>query len=344
MNRFPLAPAEFTEFVRVSPEDSAAWDPFLLQVVDETPLQARALFRDLALGVYLSGRHRIRRQIGPNVVEGWSDPGTINLTAAGVEGTWEASASSRAAVVVIRSEFLSRAIEEHWGADSSKVEFVNQFLVRDPVIEAVVLNLTGEVSGGSPGGRLYVDSGCEFLTHHLIHRCSSLSRAPSRFIGGLSSRRLRIVLDYIEDTLDQSIKLRELAALAGISAHHFERAFRQSTGYSPHAYVMERRLRMGRDLLINQPELPIEHIILGFDWDSPAAVISHRRFVGGPGSHQRILEKLGRSSPQQTSDQSGLGSDCCEAVTGRTTRTVMAAPDHAVAAAPGFRYLGGTRP
>ncbi len=66
-------------------------------------------------------------------------------------------------------------------------------------------------------------------------------------MGGLSSRRLRLVLEHIEDTLGQPIKLRELAALAGISARHFERAFRQSTGSSPHAYVMDRRLHRARD-------------------------------------------------------------------------------------------------
>src|SRR5579863_4835894 len=270
MNQFASGRAEFTEFVGVSPEDSVAWDPFLFRIVDKTPLHAHAWFRDFALGVYLSGRHRIRRQIGSSVVEGWSDPGAINLTAAGVEGAWEANAPSRAAVVVIRSEFLSRVIEEHWGADSRRVEIINQFLVRDPVVEAVVLNLTREVVGGSPGGRLYADSGCEFLAHHLIHRYSNLSRAPLRSVGGLSTRRLRIVLDYIENTLDQSIKLRELAALAGVSVRHFERAFRQSTGVSPHAYVLDRRLRMGRDLLINHPDLPIEHIgvRLGFSSSS----------------------------------------------------------------------------
>jgi AraC family transcriptional regulator len=268
MNQFPSAPVEFTEFLGVSPEDSAAWDPFHFQVIDETPPQARALFRDLGLGVHLSGRHRIRRQIGRNVVEGWTDPGTINLTAAGVEGTWESSGPSRAAVVVIRAEFLSRAIEEHWGADSSKVEFVSQFLVRDPVIEAVARTMASEVEGGSPGGRLYVDSGCEFLAHHLVHHYSNLSRSSPRLIGGLSSRRLKIVLDYIEDTLYRSIKLRELAAIAGVSTRHFERAFRQSTGSSPHAYVMERRLRMGRELLVNQPELPIEQIRLRLGFSS----------------------------------------------------------------------------
>jgi AraC family transcriptional regulator len=143
-----------------------------------------------------------------------------------------------------------------------------QFLIRDPVIEAITLNLAREAAGGSPAGRLYVESGCEFLAHHLIYRYSSLSPAPPRSMGGLSSRRLRLVLEYIEDTLGQPIKLRELAALAGISARHFERAFRQSTGSSPHAYVMDGRLHRARDLLINQPELPIEQIALRLGFSS----------------------------------------------------------------------------
>jgi AraC family transcriptional regulator len=264
----PPSAVEFTDLLGIPPGESARWDPFFLQIVDETPLYARVLFRDLALGVYLSGRHKIRRQIGANVVAGWSDPGTINLTPPGVEGEWEGTASSRAAVVVIPSEFLSRAIEEHWGADSRKVEIVKQFLIRDPVIEAITLNLAREAAGGSPAGRLYVESGCEFLAHHLIYRYSSLSPTPPRSMGGLSSRRLRLVLEYIEDTLGQPIKLRELAALAGTSARHFERAFRQSTGFSPHACVMDRRLHRARDLLINRPELPIEQIALRLGFSS----------------------------------------------------------------------------
>ena len=279
MNRAPPIAAEFPELLGVSPRESAAWDPFLLQIVDDTPLQPRVYFRDLALGVYLSGRHMIRRQIGNSVVEGWSDPGTINLTPPGVEGTWEASASSRAAVVVIRPEFVSRAIEEYWGADSSKVEIEKQFLIRDPVIEAITVNLARDAAGGSPAGRLYAESGCEFLAHHLIYRYSNLSPTPPRSMGGLSSRRLRLVLEFIEDTLGQPIKLRELAALAGISARHFERAFRQSTGSSPHAYVMDRRLHRARGLLINYPDLPIEQIALrvGFSSGSHFSSAFHRQ-------------------------------------------------------------------
>jgi AraC family transcriptional regulator len=279
MKRAPPTAAEFTEVLGVSPSDSAGWDPFFLQIVDDTPLHAQVSFRDLALGVYLSGRHLVRRKIGAAVVEGWSDPGTINLTPPGVEGTWEASASSRAAVMVIRPAFISRALEEHWGADSSKVEIKMQFLIRDPVIEAITLSLAREAASGSPAGRPYMESGCEFLAHHLIYRYSSLSRPPPRSVGGLSSRGLGLVLQYIEDTLGQPIKLRALAALAGISVRHFERAFRQSTGVPPHAYVMERRLHLARDLLINQPELPIEQITLrvGFSSSSHFSSAFRRR-------------------------------------------------------------------
>src|SRR5258708_31354492 len=133
MNRASPSAAEFTELLSIPLKESAGWDPFFLQIVDETPLHARVLFRDLALGVYLSGRHMIRRQIGANVVEGWSDPGMINLTPPGVEGIWEATASSRPAVVVIRPKFLSRPIEEHWVPHSIKVEIITQSLIPDPV-------------------------------------------------------------------------------------------------------------------------------------------------------------------------------------------------------------------
>ena len=280
MNHAPPKATDFPEVLGMSPSESACWDPFLLRIVDDTPLQARVCFRDLALGVYLSGRHKIRRQIGNSVVEGWSDPGTINLTPPGVEGIWEATASSRAAVVVIRPEFISRAIEEHWGADTSKVEIEKQFLVRDPVIEAVTLNLAREAAGSS-AGRLYMESGCEYLAHHLIYRYSNLSQASPPAMGGLSSRRLKLVLEYIEDTLGQPIRLRELAALAGISARHFERGFRQSTGSSPHAYVTDRRLHWARDLLINQPELAIEQIALRLGFSSSSHFSSAFRRQAG---------------------------------------------------------------
>jgi AraC family transcriptional regulator len=290
MNSEPSIASGFTELLGAPPRVSAEWDPFSLHIVDQTPLHAQASFRDYALGVYLSGRHIVRRKIGGSAVEGWSDPGTINLTPPAIDGIWEASAPSRAVVLLIRPEFLSRAIEEHWDADSRRLEIVKQFLVRDPVIEAITLDLAREVANSSPSGRLYAQSACEFIAHHLIFRYSTLSRVPPHSIGGLSSRSLRLVLSYIEDMLGQRIQLHELAALAGISARHFERAFRQSTGYPPHAYVLERRLDAARRLLIDQPDLAIEQIALrlGFSSGSHFSSAFRHRTGCSPTEYRKI--------------------------------------------------------
>ena len=272
-------PTQVRERSGALPKVSAEWNPCSAYVVEKTPLYAHLAFRDYAIGVHVAGRHLIRRLIGANVTEGWTDRGTINLTPPGIDTVWEATGSSRAAVIVLRPEFLSRAIEEHWGVDSKNVEIIKQFLIRDPVIDALTLNLASEAANRSPAGRLYAESVSEFLAHHLIHHYSTLSVTPPRPIGGLPGRRLRLVLEYIEDTLGQPIELRCLAALAGISARHFERAFRQSMGTPPHAYVLKRRLDAACDLLINRSELSIEHIAsrLGFSSSSHFSSAFRRR-------------------------------------------------------------------
>jgi AraC family transcriptional regulator len=136
------------------------------------------------------------------------------------------------------------------------------------VIEALTQNLARETTNRHPAGRLYVDSACEFLVHHLIHHYSTLSAKPPRPIGGLPGRRLKRVLEYIEDTLGQPIELRSLAAFAGVSARHFERAFRQSMGMPPYAYVLGRRLDAARDTLITRADLSIEDIALRLGFGS----------------------------------------------------------------------------
>ncbi len=52
------------------------------------------------------------------------------------------------------------------------------------------------------------------------------------------------MLRHIEAHLEEPLPLEELAAVAGFSAHHFHRVFRQVTGEAPKEYV--RRLRLER--------------------------------------------------------------------------------------------------
>ena len=116
MEREPLSASGLVDILSAKPTLSADWNTFSLLAAD-TPLHAAASFAETALGLYVSGRHRIRRELGRRSVEGWSDPGAINLSPPGLEAKWEASASSRAAVLFVPQAFLARVISEHWEAD-----------------------------------------------------------------------------------------------------------------------------------------------------------------------------------------------------------------------------------
>jgi AraC family transcriptional regulator len=193
-------------------------------------------------------------------------------------------------VLFVPDAFLLHVIAEQWEADPRRVEIIPQFLVRDPVIEAVVTRLATEAQDGSPSGTLYAESACEFLAHHMIQAYSTLSRPPSRPSGGLSARRIKDVTAYIDENLAQRIALRELAALARVSVRHFERAFRQSLGVAPHTYVLERRVSAARDLLLSQPTLTVEQIALqvGFSSSSHLGLVFSRQTGYSPATFRRM--------------------------------------------------------
>jgi len=71
--------------------------------------------------------------------------------------------------------------------------------------------------------------------------------SPAR--GGLASWQLKRARRYLEENLDKSITLADVAQTCGLSTAHFSRAFTQSTGVSPHRWLMLRRVEMVKDLL-----------------------------------------------------------------------------------------------
>jgi AraC-like DNA-binding protein len=79
--------------------------------------------------------------------------------------------------------------------------------------------------------------------------------------GGLPPGTLRRVREYIDSHLNETIDLEKLATTAGLSLHHFARAFKRSTGVPPHGYVLSQRLNRARDLLV-RTDKPLAEIAL----------------------------------------------------------------------------------
>lgn len=65
----------------------------------------------------------------------------------------------------------------------------------------------------------------------------------------LSTKVVIRLRDYIEANLENPITLEDLAKQADLSAYHFVRAFKDTTGTTPYREVIERRVRLARALL-----------------------------------------------------------------------------------------------
>ena len=285
MHDGPVSSSQLPDLITTPAHLSAAWKTFVLRVVD-APRQLTATFVDNVLGMVISAPrdHRVRSEVNGRVREGYSHAGNVSFLPAGLKTQVEGTRCPRVAALFVPDAFLHRVIAEHWEADPRTIEMFWQFQIRDPVIEAVITSLAFEAGNQSPSGHLYAESACEFLAYHIIRSYSSLSPPVPRCNGGLPGKRLKLVHEYIEDNLGEPIALRELASLAGVSARHFGRAFRQALGVPPHAYVLSRRLATARDLLINQPLLTIGEIAskTGFSSSSHLASAFRRHFGFSP--------------------------------------------------------------
>ena len=102
----------------------------------------------------------------------------------------------------------------------------------------------------------------------------------TRIRGGLSMRKQRQVVEYIEQHLAEEISILALANLAKLSPHHFARAFRYSFGLPPHRYHMIRRMNRARDLLLRST-LPVTQIgvQIGFR-ETSSFTRAYRRYSG----------------------------------------------------------------
>jgi AraC-like DNA-binding protein len=119
--------------------------------------------------------------------------------------------------------------------------------------------------------------------------CRSATSAPAR--GGLPPHALRRVYEYIEANLKTSIVIENLAKIADLSRFHFARAFKESTGSTPHGYVMYRRMAKAQELLA-ETDIPVAEvaILTGFSDQSHLC----RRFIKHFGTAPSLFRKSHR--------------------------------------------------
>jgi AraC-like DNA-binding protein len=103
----------------------------------------------------------------------------------------------------------------------------------------------------------YLESLAAPLVEHLRHHYVAARRERER--QGLSDARLARTLAFIDAHLGEPVPMGRMADIAHLSPFHFGRMFKRSTGITPHAYLMRRRIEAAAELL-SETELPLVDI------------------------------------------------------------------------------------
>ena len=208
-----------------------------------------------------------------------ANPGTTFILPRGTvdEIVWKGP--THRVAVAIHPRLLVSALDEI--KHESDIALTEHWNLMDPQIMAVLLAMSTDLSEGSPAGRLYGDTLGTALALHLLHRYSVRRHTPATYRGGLPGFRLKRVLDFIGDNLAEELNLQQLSDIAGMSPHYFSELFKQSTGSSPHQYVLSQRIGRAKEKLSGSGRRNVTEVGLevGFQNPSHFARIFHK-FVG----------------------------------------------------------------
>jgi len=180
----------------------------------------------------------------------------------------------------IASRFIQQIALETVETDPDRLELFPKFRHRDPHLESIGAMLSNELQQGNLSSKLYIESLANVLAVHLIRQYATAKPQIPIYEGGLSQRQLLQVLDYINDHLDQEIKLADLAMLLGISQFHFSHLFKQSTGTTPYQYLLQQRIERAKQLL-KQSDRSIVEIALMCGFNSHSHLSKQFRQLTG---------------------------------------------------------------
>ncbi len=164
----------------------------------------------------------------------------------------------------------------------------NCYSVRDPQFFHIGMALSAEIEQGYPGGRLFGESLSTALMTHLLAHYSERGPLCELRAGAIGSRRLRVVLDYIDENLAADLSMAELGAVVEMSPCRFARVFKEAMGLPPHQFVLRKRVARARTML-EATATPLSEISanLGFESQSHFTAVFHKLVGTTPAAYRQ---------------------------------------------------------
>ena len=196
---------------------------------------------------YTGPMQRLERRSGRSVAIGTARSGVVTIIPAGSSARWDIPGPVNVVQLYLPHTKLERiAGEADRAAPGHLLERTGH---PDPITSRLLMSAADVLDGSEALDALFRQQLTDLLAMRLL---AAHAAAPATFqptLGGLSPKVLRRAIERLRSGSDADVSLAALASDAGLSRFHFCRAFKESTGLSPHAWLRQHRLERAMQML-----------------------------------------------------------------------------------------------
>jgi AraC family transcriptional regulator len=202
---------------------------------------------DHVVMTYPAGAQRLERRTGKSVAIGTARPGVVTIIPAGSSSRWDIPGLVNVVQLYLPQPTLKRVAGE---ADTAAPDDLLERTGHPDLITSRLLMSAADVLDGSEAlDALFRHQLTDLLATRILAAHTGSPTAFQPAVGGLSPKALRRAIERLRSDSDADVSLAALATDAELSRFHFCRAFKESTGLSPHAWLRQHRLEQAMNML-----------------------------------------------------------------------------------------------
>ncbi|WP_363507561.1 helix-turn-helix transcriptional regulator [Burkholderia sp. LMU1-1-1.1] len=190
---------------------------------------------------------RMQRRSGRSTAIGTLRPGVVIIIPQASSSRWDIPKPVDIITLYLPHASLARIADE--AGIAAPVELLERTAQPDPITSRLLLSVSDFLEGNEALDTLFRQQLIDLLATRLLaaHIGSPATVQPIR--GGLAPKALRRAIERLRSDNDADVSLAALAAEASLSRFHFCRAFKESTGLAPHAWLRQHRLEQAMTML-----------------------------------------------------------------------------------------------
>lgn len=223
---------------------------------------------DHVIMTYIDTMQPLERRTGRSVAKGVARPGVVTIIPAGTTARWDIAGDVNVVQLYLPHGTIERVASE--AGNALGTDLLERTGHTDPITSRLLSTAAEALQGNSSLDAMFRQQITDLLALRLLSAHVGAPTAPPLASGGLPPGVLRRALERLRSERDADISLAALAADAGLSRFHFCRAFKESTGLPPHAWLRHYRLEQAKAMLCD-PAMSIVTVAVALGYGSQTA-------------------------------------------------------------------------